>query len=220
MGISPLSGSGGIDEVWGDQSGGTLIFSVSDTTSSTLHQLRVRAFSTDGLGTFTDVSGGKSATIQDEAENLANLIAALYPASVTVAMVGINQTSTDHTTEFPYAYTGTTPSSYAGAAGGSRDSLAIVDNFNGRGTDGSRWRLTLPGLSNAILTAVAGKVRWPSVGAGAALNLIQYLTGQANGPIHATKTQVVTHNGVPIDFNSGSVTTMYNKRLRRKYGLV
>jgi hypothetical protein len=218
MAITPLSGSTSGDEVWGDFSGGEIVFGIISATYTAFAQFRVLPFDTSGTGLFTGPPAGSTNGLQQEADNLCTLIAALYDAGTTVTASHANQALTDHSGEMPYDYSFAGTSSHAGTAGGTANPVPTVLNFNGRGGDGSRWRVTLPGYSNAIGGGVAKDLYGALTGAPAAL--AAYLTRQANGPTHAVKSCVCTHNGVTISTAGFSVTSMINKRLRRHFKLV
>lgn len=217
MPITPLSGSGGIDEVWGDFSGGSIVFSFVHPTYTSTHELRVIPFDTAGTGLFTSPPVGSTSGLQQEADNLATLIAALYAADTTISAVFALQTLADHSGQAPYPFSFAGSSTVAGSAGGTSNPVPNVYSLNSRGGDGSRWRLPLPGVSSATTTGLAGKATWGSFGAGPEQNLLKYLAGLTNGPTHAVKSNVVTHNGVQIAFSPGTVTTIINKRLRRHF---
>lgn len=219
MPITPLSGSGGIDEVWGDFSGGILLFAFTHPNYTSQHGIRVIPF--DGTSfLFTAPPGGTTSGLQQEADNLATLIAAVYAADTTIACVGATQTLADHSGQAPTGFAPAGSSTVAGSDGGTSLPVYNVEELVSRGADGSRWRLTLPGPSNTSDSGTGGKTSWPSLGAGPYKALAQYLAGQTNGPVHAVKTNVCTHNGVGILFAAGNDISNLNKRLRRHFKVV
>lgn len=220
MPITPLSGSGGIDEEWGDKSGGVIQFAFTHPTYTSLHEFRVLPFDTAGTALYTGSPAGVVTGVQQEADNLATLIAALYAADTTIAALALSQTLSSQNGQAPYAFTFAGTSTVAGSAGGSSLPVFNVENFTSRGADGSRWHVTLPGVSSAVSSGTGGIQRWPTIGAGAVQNLVNYLTGVSNGPTHAAKTGVVTHNGVAIQKGPGTITNAMNKRLRRHFKVV
>lgn len=219
MPITPLSGSGGIDELWGDFSGGTIVLAFQHPTYTGQHGLRVWNFSTDGLGTFTAGGPGGTTTLQQEADNLVSLLAACYAADTTISAIFARQTTTDHKSEVPYPYQFTAPASLAGTAGGSSNPVPDVINLVSRGGDGSRWALQLPGFSSLVSSTASNKVGFAAT-TGAVNALVKYLCGQTNGPVHGVKTNVVTHNGVAISFSVGNAIQQMNKRLRRHFKFI
>lgn len=217
MPITPLSGDVHGDEVWGDFSGGEILFSIVAPSYTSFHIFRVLPFDAVGTGLYTAPPAGVVTGIQQDADNLATLIKALYNADTTVSFYAANQVKADHTGVVPYAFIFASSSTVAGTAAGASHAVPNVLNFNSRGSDGSRWRVTFPGYSSTF-GSDAVKTPFPVLG-GAELALAQYICGVNNGPTHAAKTGLVTHNGVPIAF-VGSVTVEMNKRLRRHFRVV
>lgn len=220
MPITPFGGSAGELETWQDFSGGQLIFTIVAPAGSTTHFLRVSPFDTAGTALYTPAITGGVTGVDQEAQNLTSLIAALYAADTTVTFVGVNQTLVDHSGVAPYAHTYTGTVSAAGTAGGTSNPVFNVEVLQSRGSDGSRWRLTLPGVSTAIGAGPGGKALWPSYAASSIRSLIDYLCGITNGPVNAAKTGVVTHNGVPVLKGPGATMNELNKRLRRRFKVV
>lgn len=220
MPITPLSGSGGIDEVWGDLSGGSILFSFTHPNYTSLHQLRVRPFDTTGTALYTGSPVGVVTGVEQEAENLVTLIAACYAADTTIGALTLAQTLPDHTGEIPYDFTFGGGTVSAGTGGGTSLPVFNVVELVSRGADGSRWRLTLPGVSNTHESGTGAKDGWAGASSSPFLDLVKYLSGVTNGPTHAAKTGVVTHNGVPIAFAPGNFINTLNKRLRRHFKVV
>lgn len=222
MPITPLSGSEATEsnEVWGDFSGGEILIAIQHPGYLSQHLVRVAPFSADGLGTYTDSSGGRETTVQQTADNVVTLLRALYAADTTVAAMGVNQTLPDHSGTAPYPLSLATGHFGAGTAGGTSANPADAVVMQSRGSDGSRWRFVVQGASSAVYTPGAGRSLWAAVGAGAFLDFIKYLTGQTNGPVATLKTQVVTHNGVPIQAGPGANMNEILKRVRRHLKLV
>lgn len=219
MPISPLSGGGGIDEVWGDFSGGIIIFQFIHPSYTGTHGFRVIPFDTAGTGLFTSPPTGTTNGLQQEADNLCTLIAALYNPDTTISALAATQTLADHSGQAPYPFSFAGSSTSVGTAGGVSLPVPDVLELVSRGADGSRWRVQLPGYSTAITDAAAHKETAAS-SAGAVRTLVDYLGGQSNGPTHAVKTNVVTHNGVPVLFSPMTIIQNMNKRLRRHFKVV
>lgn len=218
MTITPLSGGSGVNTEWGDFSGGEIVFTVTHEGGYvSRHVLRVIPF--DNTGTFGAPPAGTTSNLSQEAQNITALLRPLYANTATIAFIAVNQTLAAHTGQAPFAYTFTGTVSGAGSAAGADLTVPNVIVLASRGADGSRWRLTLPGASTSVNAGNASKTPFPSL-TGAVANLINYLTGQTNGGVVAVKTNVVTHNGVVIQFSPGNSITSTNKRLRRRFGLV
>jgi hypothetical protein len=221
MAITPLSGSEATqsDEVWGDFGGGTLVIGIQHPSYFSTHIVRVLPFDAGGGGGYSASPAGSETTVQQTADNIVTLIRALYAADTSVAVVGINRTASDHTGENPYDFDFATTHFGAGTAGGASLPVPNVLVLSSRGPDGSRWRLTLPGCSNAVSTGNATRGRWSASPPGPGTDLQKYIGGQTDGPVSALKTAIVTHNGVGVSFTAGNTITGINRRLQRHFKL-
>lgn len=220
MPITPFGGSLGESEAWQDFSGGQLIFTITAPAGSTTHYFRVAPFDTAGTALYSPVITGAVTGADQEAQNLFALLQPLYNADTTIAFVGINQTLNDHSGVAPYAHTYSGTVSGAGNAAGASLPVYNVEVLQSRGSDGSRWRLTLPGVSSTITAGTGGRALWSGYPASAIRSLVDYLCGITNGPVNAAKSGVVTHNGVAIQKASGATMSELNKRLRRRFKVV
>lgn len=216
MTIQTESIGSGFGTLFEDTSGGNLVLTISHPTYTSNHKLRVIPFGSGGSGVFNSPPSGTTPNIQQEADNLIALIEALYDASTNGAITSVNQVLSDNTGTQPYPYSFTSGATFsAGTAGGSPQSPAFWADLVGKGTDGSKWRLTLPGVSTLQLSDTPARSLQASFGAQF-LALAEYLTGTANGGVHAVKTNVVTHSGVPIA-PPLALVTVWSKRLRRHF---
>lgn len=216
MTIETESIGSGFGTLYEDTSGGNIILTISHPTYTSNHKLRVIPFGSSGSGIFNAPPAGTTANLNQEADNLATLIAAVYDASTQAAFTRANQVLADNTGTQPYPYAFDAGAAFAaGTGGGTAGHPAFWADLTGVGTDGSRWRLTLPGPSSNQIVDSPERISEAGFGANFAA-LASYLTGQSNGPTHAVKTNVVTHSGVPLAAPLFLVT-VWSKRLRRRF---
>lgn len=216
MTIQTESIGAGFGTLYEDTSGGNLVLSISAPTYTSNHKFRVIEFDTAGTGLFTSAPGGTTNGIQQEADNIAPLVAAVYAADTNGAFTRANQVLSDNTGTQPYPFAFSGGASFgAGTGGGTSAHPAFWADLAGVGTDGSRWRLTIPGPSSAQITDAPERVSQAAFGA-AFKALADYLTGQTNGGVHAVKTNVVTHSGARIA-TPVFLVTVWSKRLRRRF---
>jgi hypothetical protein len=215
MTIQTEAESDGSGILYEDTSGGYLALAITSGNYTSLHKLRVLPFDTAGTGLYTSPPSGTVSGIENDAENLASLVAGLYDGASAGAFVKAFQVLSDNTGVQPYPFSfGGSALFGAGTGGGAAWPGFVVGSLAGTGSDGSRWQLHFPGPSNAQFS-VFGRFNYAGSGSGVQA-LMNYLTRASNGPVHAQKTGVVTHSGATIQAPMAALLAT-NKRLRRRY---
>lgn len=207
-----ISGSDAI--LYEDTSGGNMVMAITHPDYLSNHRFRVIPFDNVGTGLFTAAPAGTTTGLQQEADNLAVLTAACYANDSSLAFIAANQVLSDNTGTQPYPFSFGGGSASVGTAAGASEPRWLEAVLVAKGVDGSRWQLRLPGLAVNQLTTF-GRLLYTSW-AAAIQALALYLTGGANGPTHAAKTNVVTHSGaklaLPVYIIGGK-----NKRIARHF---
>ena len=213
--LTPTSLGTGFGAEYLDGSGGFMTLAISHPNYTSTHKFRVIPFSTGSGTPYVGPPAGTVSSVQQEADNLASLIAACYAADTAGAFIALNQVLSDNSGTQPFPMSFTSGATFAaGTDGGVSLPVWTVANIVGKSTQGARWRVSLPGPSNTSITG-HNRVSQASMPTSE-LNLANYLTGQANGPVHAAKSNVVAHDGFTL-LAPLFLLAFDNKRLRRHF---
>lgn len=214
LGIQSVSEGSGLGNLYLDESGGFIQYTLTSGGYTSVHKAHVIPFGASSSGVYNSPGAGVEANLQQTADNLISLIKAVYDASSFGAAIGAYQVFTDNSGVQPYPYSFTTAAAFtAGTASGSPWPFFVDAGITGKSTDGARWQMHLPGPAQSVFS-LFGRFAYAGVGSPVQA-LMDYITGVTNGPVHSAKTAVVAHDGLPIVAPTFALLAT-NKRLRRR----